>query len=210
MKLTQRFAIVLVFVVYFVVSYKGIQWITFHYLNPVELLLPGENKIPFWPAFFIIYSSVYILPAFIFFLPYKKGHLYKMFVVFFLASLIHYFIFLTFPVYYSLRPAVSASLANPFMMMIQIFYQLDDPLNCFPSIHVSFAFISYYFVKRYRPEHARATFILAVAIAVSTLVVKQHYILDVISAILLAIVINRFVITRRFAKPVFSESEGEF
>lgn len=63
----------------------------------------------------------------------------------------------------------------------------DLPTNCFPSLHVSTAYLSSFVA--WRRQHARfaLSFAWATAIAVSTLSTKQHALVDVVAGLGLAI-----------------------
>ena len=65
--------------------------------------------------------------------------------------------------------------------VVWVIYSLDLPLNCFPSMHVSLVFLGLFVIKMYRPDLLRYYLVWAIAIALSTLLVKQHYIVDVLA-----------------------------
>ncbi len=57
----------------------------------------------------------------------------------------------------------------------------DAPNNCLPSLHVSncLTMIEFNWRRRYRLAHSA----IAVAIIVSTVLVKQHYVVDIVAAV---------------------------
>jgi membrane-associated phospholipid phosphatase len=65
---------------------------------------------------------------------------------------------------------------------------VDNPNNCFPSLHVSSVFLSSFVYLDEQREKFPFFFGWAVLIAISTLTTKQHYIADVVSGLGLAIV----------------------
>lgn len=79
--------------------------------------------------------------------------------------------------------------------MISFVYQMDQPYNCFPSTHV---FTTYLLMKSIH-EHSRnsilklAVHIVGISIILSTVLIKQHVILDIIGAILLVELLYRAV-----------------
>ncbi len=195
MPFQKRLLVVVLFAFYFAITYKGIQFLTSLYLTPTTLFLPGEASIPFIPWMMWIYITVYFIPPLVLLTPPNKGQVIKMVWIFLIASLIHYALFLVFPVHYTLRPPLSDYAGN---WLVNLIYSIDEPSNCFPSIHVSFVFLSYFFVQRYKPTLAWFVLILAILISISTVLVKQHYIVDVIAAIILATGLNEALIKRRF------------
>ena len=184
--------------------YKGIQFLVRSYLNvsEVNLLLPGEADIPFLPLIYILYSLVYIMPCWVILSIKRKGRMAKTIAAFCMALIIHFMFFVFMPVEYVLRPEIlpiQSFWSESFHQFMLVLFTLDDTINTFPSMHVSFAIISYFIVKRYWPQWAGTFLILAIATSLSTVLVKQHYILDGVSALALAMVINYFFISKRFA-----------
>lgn len=149
------------------------------------LTLPYEAAIPFWPPMILVYSMIYVLPLCMLVLLGKSRHFALILDSFTIIALIHFFIFLMLPVHYELRPMIQAT-TDPFLSAVSFTYTMDDTTNCFPSMHVSFAFLSYFSIRRFRPGWAKAFFVGAIAVSLSTILVKQHYVLDVVSAIGLA------------------------
>ena len=65
--------------------------------------------------------------------------------------------------------------------------QMDTPANCLPSLHVSSCFIaSFVFWKVSKPKFW-FFLVWAIAVAISTMTTKQHYFIDVWTAILLTV-----------------------
>lgn len=102
--------------------------------------------------------------------------------------LIYYFFQTTVP-----RPVVYGN--DIFSYLTLLIYKFDKPFNCFPSIHVV---TSYLMIKGINSvdcskkiKHLVA--FVSISIIVSTLFVKQHVILDVLSAILLGDIIFDFI-----------------
>jgi len=86
------------------------------------------------------------------------------------------------------RPDISGS--DPFTRLVLIIYSNDQPYNCAPSIHVlntvlptmlMFGFSKKYWVKA-------LVAINAIVICLSTMFIKQHAFIDVLSAIVLALI----------------------
>lgn len=196
-----RFLVALAFGIYFVVSYLGVQYIARTWGSPIILKLPGEENIPFLPAMILIYSASYIFFPLLFILLQKKGNIVKAIWVFLITSIIHYAFFVFLPVQYTLRPDLTQYnhfAQTPFISLINLYYNMDAPLNTFPSLHVSYAFLTYFFIRRYRPDFKNIALIMAIAISVSTLFVKQHYVLDVVVALPITWLMNRLIIEKRF------------
>lgn len=72
--------------------------------------------------------------------------------------------------------------------MVKTIYTLDQPYNCFPSIHVVYSVLIALFIFAHSKNRALRifTFISSLLISISTVYVKQHYFLDVVSGTILA------------------------
>lgn len=200
MPLRHRIGILILFGISSLGVYLGTQYLVLNLLDikPLVLKLPGEEHIPFLPLLIVLYVVVYAMPAWIILSIQRRRRMVQTIAVFFLALAVHFFFFLFMPVEYILRPELkigSEILQQAFVFL----YRIDGPVNTFPSMHVSFAFISYFVVKRCWPRWAGVFLILAAATSLSTLVVKQHYIADVIGGLVLAMIINRVFIRKRLS-----------
>ena len=98
-----------------------------------------------------------------------------------LILLIAYTTYLVFPVYFE-RPHVEASSCDTFL--ISILY-LDKPYNQFPSLHVAWSRLVVHASQLAGGPRA-ALGLLAAGISVSTVFVKEHYIVDVVYGFALA------------------------
>ena len=72
------------------------------------------------------------------------------------------------------------------MWGLRFLYGADPPYNCFPSLHVAHSFVSALTCWRVHRGVGIGTGICASLVALSTLLTKQHYVLDVIAGVLLA------------------------
>ena len=70
---------------------------------------------------------------------------------------------------------------------LRFLYDADPPYNCFPSLHVAHSFVSALTCYRVHRKLGITAVLCAALVAISTLFAKQHYILDVVAGILLAL-----------------------
>jgi len=71
---------------------------------------------------------------------------------------------------------------------LRFLYEADPPYNCFPSLHVAHSFVS---ALTCYAVHRRVGMIAtgaAALVALSTLFTKQHYVVDVLAGVCLALV----------------------
>jgi membrane-associated phospholipid phosphatase len=70
---------------------------------------------------------------------------------------------------------------------LRFLYDADPPYNCFPSLHVAHSFVSALACIRVHRALGLAAVSCASLVAISTLLIKQHYVVDVIAGIFLAV-----------------------
>jgi hypothetical protein len=108
-------------------------------------------------------------------------------------SLIAYRSFLRFPSSYP-RPATGPVSDPRVNRAFQALHSVDRPSNTFPSIHVSHTVLLALMLSQHvPPARAHAYLTWACAISISTLLTKQHYIIDVTGGLLVAEAISRDV-----------------
>lgn len=161
------------------------------------LALPFEDKIPFMPYFIIFYLSTYVLAVFPYFFvkniaDYRNAALAYL-VVIFISSIVY----LIYPVK-TIRPEFVAD--NIFLKMVAMLYAIAKPYNLFPSMHVSLSALAAIICFKYNKKLGYWLIFWLIMIILSTLFVKQHYIIDLIAALLLAFLVYYFFFTRRILK----------
>jgi len=100
-----------------------------------------------------------------------------------------YIIYYFYPTYVP-RPLVSGT--DVFSNLILSLYEVDNPYNCFPSIHV----LDSVLIALYTCESKKVCIwtkvvcvVMALSISISTVFIKQHYFADVISGIIFAYIL---------------------
>jgi len=175
---------------------------------------PLDNYIPFCEYFIVpyIFWFVYMLIAILFFIfvnPDRKEY-YQM--VFSLGTGMTIFLLVSYfyPNGLDLRPAEMVR-DNIFTDTVQLLYRHDSPTNVLPSIHVynSLA-IHIAFSKSKMLEKDRwligASFILTCLIILSTVFLKQHSLVDVITGIVMAVASYFLFYKSRFIDFIFRKS----
>jgi membrane-associated phospholipid phosphatase len=181
-----------------------------------RLLLDGlDDAIPFVPQMvifyeYLFYGLVILTMLFFAFIEYKKGYALSWSLV--IINAVAIVIYIVFPVStYQWRIAIKPTLnLNDFWQAeVYSIYSTDTPFNCFPSLHAAVSTISFYSWYRYskvRPTVttkivAIAAFVIAAGVILSTLFIKQHYIVDEVAGILLAWGVGR-PLFNHFWKPM--------
>lgn len=186
MTVFQRLRLLILFFLWWITCYVIIQKVTVHFPFALPILtLPGEAGIPFYPEWLPIYTSLYAALPLFYLMFDRRNEVLKIIAAFGVCSTLHFMIFMLLPVRYVLRPDFPAE-QSIFHQAIALIYFIDEPLNTFPSMHVSFSFLMYFSVREFKPRHSTLLLLFAIIVSVSTVIVKQHYILDVIFAIALS------------------------
>jgi membrane-associated phospholipid phosphatase len=145
------------------------------------LYLPGEASIPFVPAFEFLYVLGYLLPVLAVFALPGPRELRRLLVAFGTTLLVAYGTYLLFPVWFE-RPALQPDSLATWLLWLEYH---DPSYNHFPSLHVGISWLLYLACRR-GVRFPRLFLVTVLGIALSTLLVKQHYMVDVLYGIGLA------------------------
>jgi hypothetical protein len=96
-------------------------------------------------------------------------------------------IFLLYPVAFprELFPVVGDSISDEAMRFLRTY--MDSPANCLPSLHVSSCYISSFCFWQESRKKAVALTFWSSCVAIATMTTKQHYFIDVWTALFLTL-----------------------
>lgn len=140
--------------------------------------------IPFVPHFVIPYLLLFPFVLFSVVLLWKTSYRIPFLltlVISLWSAILFWFFFPTFIV----RPEVVGN--DFFSNLVSFVYAHDAPRNEFPSSHVFLSVISAYFLIKAYPSWFYFVSTVAVCIVISTVFIKQHYLLDVFGGMAFAI-----------------------
>lgn len=179
-----------------IVGYLGINAYLSRRGMSYDLAIPLDHQIPFIKYFAPFYSIVYLIPVLTFFLCWNNYPLIKAAAKAFIgAGVICFTCFILFPVKYELR----VDLQPPydfFTNILRFFYWVDEPYNCFPSLHVALAMISAAIIRRQNARLAPVFYLLAAIVSASILFMKQHYVLDLAGGLVVAWLMDALFLAR--------------
>jgi len=169
-----------------------------HTLSPFE----WEQRIPFRPDFVWMYLSIY--PTFLLpFLFIRDRDFFRIFSLAYITVMcVCYLTYLLYPVTIQRPVFVENSFST---WTLGIVYQADKPWNCFPSMHVAMSLLAALTILEVHRIRGVVTLLLTLAIALSTVLIKQHYVLDVLGGMALTMIIY-FVYFRRRIDDVLFEN----
>lgn len=150
-----------------------------------------DDYIPFYKPAILIYSSWFLMLVipFVYLLKRKSyDNMYNIIIPMFLAMYISLIIYVIYPTALDIR--VTDITGNDICSwIIRKIQGIDAPNNVCPSIHVSTTVIIYNQFRKILKDNkkSKAFFLLwSVGICISTMLVKQHSIIDVVCGIILA------------------------
>ena len=170
-----------------VLVYSGSKLVSagWHHYNPTTVL---DGYIPFIPQFLVIYLGCYLfwIINYILIACQKKEDCYRFFTADFLSRVFCLVFFLAFPTT-NQRPVLPDT--GFWNQAVRLLYAADTPVNLFPSIHCLVSWFCYIGIRK-NPRiplwYRRTSCVMAILVFISTLVTRQHVIVDVAGAVILA------------------------
>jgi membrane-associated phospholipid phosphatase len=157
--------------------------------NVLDLSTGLDRMLPFVPSFIIFYDIWYpfiIIGGMILF--FLDGNIFKRAAlaldIGYLSSYVTFYFFQSTVT----RPDVSGG--GIFLYLVRFTYGFDKPYNCFPSIHVLVTFVVCAAILRsrvYSKSWKVFSIIISVLIIVSTVLIRQHVVLDIFGGIIYGI-----------------------
>jgi hypothetical protein len=155
-------------------------------LQTRDLSTAWDRAIPLVPAFVWPYEACYALPLVALWL-FRDWHRFNVgFLAIALASLMAFAVYLLLPVAFS-RPALGSSLSER-LLATEFAADFSPGANKLPSLHVAISWIIMFAVWGQARRRVTDFLVLGLVLAItaSTLFVKQHLVVDVVTALPLA------------------------
>ena len=158
-------------------------------VNEYNFLTPLDNWIPFIPEFIWVYHS--LVPVIFFtaiILLKSRKNFFTCYIACVMAAVFLVAFYILFPSFYP-REALSGDSTS--MWLVEVTRIVDHANNTFPSSHVTFSWLMYLSAKCSKLVKKFAIFVpvywlWAAMVTASTLLLKQHYIVAVLSGVILA------------------------
>jgi len=153
----------------------------------VQTLLPIDKLIPLYPPAVIPYLlGDLLIVGFPIWAAIKArpGEFEAYAISVLMVAIISYLVYLIFPTFVA-RPAISST--DIFSKMLEFIYSSDRAYNTNPSGHTFYAVLSFLYLGRWKPHSRLIGLVVTVLILASTLLTRQHYILDIVCGLALAI-----------------------
>lgn len=179
-------------------------------LHGRELHIPAVDLdywLPLVPAWSFVYWSLFLAALLPVFVVHQQDLVRRTILAFLFAWLAAYAVFLVYPTV-SMRPArwPGDGFSDWGMRLI---LATDVRYNCFPSLHVAQCFLAAFACQRVHRGVGAAAVAWASLVAVSTLLTKQHYVLDVVAGVALAYA-GYLIFLRGFPRNATPERERRY
>ena len=185
---------------WFVFIYGGADTLTAHRSFRVRVDLDAELKIPFVPEAVVVYMSIYPLFLAAPFILRQRREFLALAMTLNVVVLIGGICFLLFPAQVAYP---TPSDLGAFPELYSFASRLCLTYNLVPSLHVALATVCIAVFAARSNVIAKTLFWLwAGAIAISTLLIHKHHILDVLTGFMLAWVAYKFVYPRLQSRPI--------
>lgn len=170
----------IVIVLAFFIPYVIVNHLPLH--RKIAPFILNEEMIPFLPWTFIVYISAYIqAPMVLRYMP--KTVLFKLLKLLGICVTISMLTYIVLPLRF---PRELIPVSNQF---VKNFHSTDPEGNCFPSLHVVMTTVFAYCYGLVQPSKFKRIlmWIWAIAMVLSVLTTKQHYVIDIFGGLALAL-----------------------
>jgi membrane-associated phospholipid phosphatase len=176
---------------WFVLVYDGADVLTAHRSFRVRVYFDAELGIPFVPEAVIVYMSIYPLFLAAPFVLRKRQEFLALAMTLNIAILVAGICFLLFPAQVAFPPPKDL---GAFPNLYRFADRLSLTYNLLPSLHVALSAICIaVFAERSGTIWKVLFWIWAAAIAISTLLIHKHHVLDVVTGFMLAMAAYKFI-----------------
>lgn len=146
-----------------------------------------DRVLPLVPAWALVYGALYLflilLPVFV---VRQDEHIRRTVFAYLLIWITAYVLFFVYP---TAAPRPAKVVGEGFAVWgLRALYSSDPPYNCFPSLHVAHSFVSALTCYPVNRCVGSVAMVCAALVALSTLFTKQHYVVDVVAGVFLALI----------------------
>jgi membrane-associated phospholipid phosphatase len=160
-----------------------------------------EKQIPFMPNFVWIYLSIY--PVFLLpFLYIRKKEFFRLFSIAYITLMcVCYVIYIYYPTHFTERPPLTVDSFSTWAL--SKVYKADNTWNCFPSMHVAMSLLASLTILEVHRIRGLLAILLTLAISASTVLIKQHYVLDILASMVLTFLVYFIFFRKRILDTLF-------
>jgi membrane-associated phospholipid phosphatase len=169
--------------------------------------LQFDRDIPVVPGWSLVYGSLFLAAVLPVLVVHQHEHVDRTIRAFLWVWLVGYVCFFFYPTASS-RPAQVPGVGFG-DWGLRVIYSSDFRYNCLPSLHVAQCFLAALTCSRVHRGVGAAAIVWASLVALSTLFTKQHYVLDVVTGVMLAYAAYA-IFVRGFPREAIPERERRY
>lgn len=174
-------------------------------LTPASLSTWLDAQVPFVPAFIFVYALYYVWMLWPLFVLSRRLDFYRGLGAFGLIQAAAFAVFILCPSRMA-RPNELPDGAAGYLLAL--LYQVDEGWNVFPSLHVAHSVFVALLVWRFRRSWWLPIACGSTLISLSTVLIKQHYVVDIPAGAVLAMVAFCVAGLHRSAAPAHRSTGG--
>jgi hypothetical protein len=185
-------------VVFFVVGYFGVGWLATDPAYARSLATPLDAAIPFLLPSVVVYWSILPMALLPVFVVAERDAFRRVALAYAFMIAVALACFVALPVTSrGFRPDVAAYADAGFAgWLLRLLHFLDPPMNLFPSLHLALAFLAALTAVYVRSALGSLAVVWTVLIAASVCTTKQHFAVDAVAGIGLALLAQRAFVAR--------------
>lgn len=188
-RILPRYAYVPLFiaVVFNMLTYYGTRLVNTS-MHHYDISLPLDDLIPFVPQAIVVYVLAFVtwLIGFVVIARESRKVCYRILSAELVAKMISFLIFIILPTSMQ-QPEITGD--DIFSRLTQLIYDLDSPDNLFPSLHCLESYIVFrgaLYCKKPSKWYTPFCLVFALMVFASTVLIKQHLLLDIPGAVIIA------------------------
>ena len=156
-------------------------------------ITPLDTWVPLSPIWVWMYAFIFLIAVLPTAFINERKLFYKMAMAYGVVQCVAFIMFVAYPVRMTLRPE-TIPIDSFHTWGLQLCYFVDKPVNCCPSLHVAMAFMGALCTYKADRFIGQLAIGLAVLISLSTMFVKQHFLLDVTVGLVLSTTAFHFLV----------------
>jgi membrane-associated phospholipid phosphatase/phytoene/squalene synthetase len=187
------------FVIFWIIVYGGSSWLTGLHSIRLSVHMEWDLLVPFVPEVAVLYISLIPMMFLSLFVFRTWEGLVPLLVVLVVETLIGGACFLLLPV---VQAFPESAAAGPLSGIFHLADAINLEFNYLPSLHVAYAFTTALAIGTRSAPFGKGVFLVwATGIAISTMLLHQHYFVDIIAGIALAGLTMRWLYDRASSPP---------
>lgn len=148
-----------------------------------DLTIDLDHAIPLIPMFIVPYFSYFVFIPTTIYVTMQKSLKYLRFFLFTILGmmLFSHACFWFFPTHLTIRPEITSN--DFFSQLTKLLYSFDNPYAACPSVHVNMSTLCALIWRKIKHPLATPMIFWAIIVIFSTVLLKQHFVLDVVAGI---------------------------